>query len=458
VSTRLLPTTSALLTLALATFTPSGARADERLLFSVEGGGAIPLSAPDASLFGVGGYGAASIALSFDRFIAVGARLEGGVLADGPAPGNHHTDPGVGEWGMATLGMRVRPLADLFGASRRATGPYLELGLGAALTNDLFCPALQGSIGWGIEVGDVVLTPSIGVSHLVSWWETDGGVGAVLGRAAIAITFGDDDRTVREAEAPPGDRDHDGLLDDDDFCPDEPEDADDFRDEDGCPDRDDDQDGIDDVDDACRLVPEDIDGHDDADGCPEDEPATPPSDRDGDGFLDEDDTCPDAAEVVNGVNDDDGCPDEGLFVLTGDRVVLDDRVLFQTARAHVQHSARPLLEAVVRMFAAHPQWDRVRIEGHTDERGDAAFNLDLSERRARAVRSVLVAMGLPEERIEVVAFGESRPREVGETEEARAQNRRVELVMIDDLEVRPAPSPSTTDTTHALVARAEGAL
>jgi hypothetical protein len=65
------------------------------------------------------------------------------------------------------------------------------------------------------------------------------------------------------------DRDGDGVIDDDDKCPDEPEDLDSFQDEDGCPDPDNDMDGIGDVGDRCPNDPETMNGRADDDGCPD---------------------------------------------------------------------------------------------------------------------------------------------------------------------------------------------
>src|SRR5262249_6815141 len=86
-----------------------------------------------------------------------------------------------------------------------------------------------------------------------------------------------------------GDRDGDGIKDGVDQCPDEPEDRDNFKDEDGCPDPDNDNDGIPDIDDRCPNEPEDRDGDHDEDGCPEEDL----KDRDGDGIPDKYDACPD---------------------------------------------------------------------------------------------------------------------------------------------------------------------
>jgi outer membrane protein OmpA-like peptidoglycan-associated protein len=99
-----------------------------------------------------------------------------------------------------------------------------------------------------------------------------------------------------------GDRDGDGLKDNEDKCPNEPEDFDNFQDEDGCPEPDNDNDGIMDVDDKCPLVP----GVMEKQGCP---PEAKIGDRDGDGLLDNVDKCPDSPEDFDGFEDKDGCPE-----------------------------------------------------------------------------------------------------------------------------------------------------
>ncbi|MCA9615036.1 MAG: OmpA family protein, partial [Myxococcales bacterium] len=208
-----------------------------------------------------------------------------------------------------------------------------------------------------------------------------------------------------------------------DACPDEPEDFDEFEDTDGCPDLDDDRDGIPDVSDACRLEPEDVDGFSDEDGCPD-------PDNDADGILDRDDACPNEPEVVNGVDDQDGCPDEGLIQLLDDRIVLEERVLFDFERARVKHAARPVLDAIVELVRQHPEWALMRVDGHADVRGDADFNRRLSERRARNVMRALVERGLAAERLEFRGFGSERPRDHRRTEEAHQRNRRVEFVIV----------------------------
>lgn len=70
----------------------------------------------------------------------------------------------------------------------------------------------------------------------------------------------------------------------------------------------------------------------------------------------------------------------------------------------------------------------VTLEGHTDERGTRAYNLALGERRADAVRRFLVAEGVPTDRLTILSYGEERPADPGQGEQAWALNRRVELV------------------------------
>jgi peptidoglycan-associated lipoprotein len=71
---------------------------------------------------------------------------------------------------------------------------------------------------------------------------------------------------------------------------------------------------------------------------------------------------------------------------------------------------------------------RVRLEGHTDERGSREYNIGLGERRAQAVRSALMLQGVADAQITTVSYGEERPAVEGSDDAAHAQNRRVELV------------------------------
>ena len=88
------------------------------------------------------------------------------------------------------------------------------------------------------------------------------------------------------------------------------------------------------------------------------------------------------------------------------------------------------------LLAAHAQFLgsrpglRVRLEGHTDERGTREYNIGLSERRAQAVRRVLGLQGVADSRLSTVSYGEERPAVAGEDESAYSKNRRVEIIYV----------------------------
>lgn len=93
----------------------------------------------------------------------------------------------------------------------------------------------------------------------------------------------------------------------------------------------------------------------------------------------------------------------------------------------VSPASAPALQAVVTVLTPHPDW-RLVIEGHTDSVGGAAYNLDLSQRRAAAVRLALVeGYGIDGARLATAGFGLTQPVASNETAEGRARNRRVEL-------------------------------
>jgi peptidoglycan-associated lipoprotein len=74
---------------------------------------------------------------------------------------------------------------------------------------------------------------------------------------------------------------------------------------------------------------------------------------------------------------------------------------------------------------------RVRLEGHTDERGSPEYNIGLGERRAQAVRRALMLQGVTDAQVATVSYGEERPAVAGQGEEAWAKNRRVEFIYLN---------------------------
>lgn len=225
---------------------------------------------------------------------------------------------------------------------------------------------------------------------------------------------------------PDPDNDQDGVLDIEDGCPDIPEDADGFADTDGCPDPDNDEDGIADAADGCPNDPEDFDGFEDDDGC-----SDPDNDRDG--RPDTTDLCPNEPEDFDGFEDADGCPEEGagLVNLTCDAIEIIDNVYFDTDSDVIQARSYELLNQVAELMIGVGTIRRVRVEGHTDNRGADDYNLDLSDRRAQSVRVYLVGQGIDPARLESVGYGETLPIADNGTSDGRAQNRRVEFRILE---------------------------
>ena len=198
---------------------------------------------------------------------------------------------------------------------------------------------------------------------------------------------------------PPPDRDGDGIPDDQDACPDRPEDIDGFEDSDGCPDIDNDLDRVLDIADKCPNVPETYNGYEDEDGCP--------------------DTVPPDVDALRGTI-------EGLIYAEGETVVRD--------------AALPSIRKIARTMQAHASI-RVVLIGHTDDRearqlatGDPgqpvdleALSADLARARAEAVKNALVAAGIPQPRVLVEGKGADEPVVDNAKPRGRLANRRVEI-------------------------------
>jgi outer membrane protein OmpA-like peptidoglycan-associated protein len=216
------------------------------------------------------------------------------------------------------------------------------------------------------------------------------------------------------------DRDGDGIPDDIDQCPDVPEDKDGFEDEDGCPDFDNDKDGIYDAQDQCPNEPEDRDGFQDQDGCPDD-------DNDKDGIPDKVDACPNQPETFNGYKDQDGCPDEKPQEIR--QALILKGVNFKLASAELLEESYYVLEKVYNSLEAYPNV-KVEIQGHTDSQGNDQYNMALSYDRAQSVRNYLIMRGISASRLVARGYGKTKPIASNNTEDGRAQNRRVEVVPI----------------------------
>jgi len=105
-------------------------------------------------------------------------------------------------------------------------------------------------------------------------------------------------------------------------------------------------------------------------------------------------------------------------------------VNFDFDKSDIRPDSRPVLDEAIATLKENPEI-RVSIQGHTDSQGTEEYNMKLSERRANAVYRYLVAGGISPSRLEVVGMGESSPVADNSTDSGRAQNRRVELVILN---------------------------
>lgn len=289
-------------------------------------------------------------------------------------------------------------------------------------------------------------------------------------------------------ERKPKDTDLDGITDDIDACIEEPEDMDQFEDTDGCPDFDNDGDGILDVADKCPLKPEDIDGWKDDEGCPDPNTDVKMSVVDADGAtldlakatLRKGDAVIERGgsmlekklepgtytlsgvagtyvnneltfEVING-------PPQAFvlalekqknvkIVVSRDRIDLKDTINFETAKAVIKSDSFDLLDQAVTILQDYPEIRKLRVEGHTDSRGSASYNLELSKKRAASVMQYFIDKGVDAERLLSEGYGEERPLDSAKTQDAYAKNRRVDFFILDwdetqgqeTIEITPSP-------------------
>ena len=103
------------------------------------------------------------------------------------------------------------------------------------------------------------------------------------------------------------------------------------------------------------------------------------------------------------------------------------KVLSSICTAHLKEESDTVLTEIAKVLQQNPAWS-LAVEGHTDNIGDDASNLDLSRRRAAAVKQALVARyNVDGKRLQTNGYGASRPKDTNNTLEGRARNRRVEL-------------------------------
>ncbi|MEO6212680.1 MAG: peptidoglycan-associated lipoprotein Pal [Vicinamibacterales bacterium] len=103
-------------------------------------------------------------------------------------------------------------------------------------------------------------------------------------------------------------------------------------------------------------------------------------------------------------------------------------LFFGYDQAEVSTEGQQVLNANAEILKKYPTWV-ITIEGHSDERGTAEYNLALGERRALAARNYLVSLGMPADRLRTVSYGKEFPFDPAQTEEAFSKNRRAHFVV-----------------------------
>ncbi len=227
---------------------------------------------------------------------------------------------------------------------------------------------------------------------------------------------------------PEGDRDHDGVVDSQDQCPDTPQGDHPDPHRAGCPDGDNDHDGVLNSVDLCPDEPAGLHPDPARPGCPA-------PDRDHDTVPDAVDHCPDQPGAPSTDPMRNGCP--GLVRVEQGMIHILEQVFFATDRDVILPRSNRVLTAVADVLRATPAIHRLAVEGHTDNVGTEAHNMDLSRRRANAVMNWLVAHGVEATRLEAHGYGPTRPIESNATAAGRAHNRRSDFRIIDP------PQPGT---------------
>ena len=121
-------------------------------------------------------------------------------------------------------------------------------------------------------------------------------------------------------------------------------------------------------------------------------------------------------------------PPAGYSILKDPKSILSKRsVYFDLDSYTVKDEYRPLVEAHVKYLRENPA-AKILIQGNADERGSREYNLALGQKRADALKRMVLLLGAKEDQIESVSLGEEKPKAVGSTEEAYAENRRDDIL------------------------------
>jgi OOP family OmpA-OmpF porin len=321
--------------------------------------------------------------------------------------------------GDAFFARRTSPFELLFGAHYLAARDVrVGGGFGPGITRGLGAPEFRGL--FSLEYAPAIAEP---VAEKQPELDRDhDGILDAADACPDVPGVKTDDPSANGCPAPK-DRDKDGVLDADDACPDDPGVKTEDPKTNGCPPpKDRDQDGVLDADDACPDDPGVKTEDPKTNGCP------PPKDRDKDGILDDQDACPDAPGPANTDPAKNGCPEARV---EAGQIKILERVEFENNSAKIRPESNRVLNAVLEVLTAHPEFGKLGVQGHTDSHGAPAYNKRLSEQRAASVMKWLVDHGVARARLSAQGFGLERPIDTNDTEAGRQNNRRVEFHILE---------------------------
>jgi peptidoglycan-associated lipoprotein len=150
-------------------------------------------------------------------------------------------------------------------------------------------------------------------------------------------------------------------------------------------------------------------------GCPSKPPEQPPP--------------PPPTTDTSGVGDAGAVVDETAMAGPSGELLSKRIVYFDYDRADIRGDSQTVVAAHAQYLSRNPS-QKVRLEGHADERGSREYNIGLGERRGQAVRRALLLQGVAELQLATVSYGEERPAAAGSDEQTYALNRRVEIVYL----------------------------
>ncbi|TVZ28272.1 outer membrane protein OmpA-like peptidoglycan-associated protein [Gillisia sp. Hel_I_86] len=130
----------------------------------------------------------------------------------------------------------------------------------------------------------------------------------------------------------------------------------------------------------------------------------------------------------------------------GINVTFDENsgIYFDTEKYNINEKSREALHKLVGIFKEYPDTE-ILVEGHTDDRGSDSYNLTLSKNRAQAVTNFLVSDGISKGRFDTKWYGEAQPKYDNTTEEGRAKNRRVELAIVANEQMKKEAEEATSE-------------